>query len=133
MNNWTQAEAIKLCVLIENICPHYGCHVALTGGLLYKHGVRKDCDLLFYRIRQLDDIDYDGLFEALSKIGFQKVSGYGWCIKARYENKSVDCFFPEEIDNSDAYPPVVAAEPSDKSEAICEALLPETCEGKREP
>lgn len=39
---WTQKEAIELCVKIEAICPKYGCHVALTGGLLYKEGERKD-------------------------------------------------------------------------------------------
>lgn len=98
MNPWTQTDAIKLCVLVENICPQYGCHVALTGGLLYKHGMRKDCDLLFYRIRQSADIDYDGLFDALKSIGLEKVKGYGFIIKATYEGKPVDCIFPEEVD-----------------------------------
>src|ERR1035437_5571090 len=56
---WTQTEAIELCVKVEAICPKYGCHVALTGGLLYKQGKRKDCDLLFYRIRQVEQIDFD--------------------------------------------------------------------------
>ena len=50
--NWTQQHAIELCKRIESVCPRYGCHVALTGGLLYKDGPRKDCDILFYRIRQ---------------------------------------------------------------------------------
>lgn len=44
---WTQAEAIALCREIEQICPRFGCHVALTGGCLYKDGPRKDADLLY--------------------------------------------------------------------------------------
>lgn len=99
MSTWTQTEAIKLCVLVENICPHYGCHVALTGGLLYKHGARKDCDLLFYRIRQSAEIDYDGLWSALTVIGLKKVKGFGFCVKASYEGKGVDCLFPEGEDS----------------------------------
>jgi len=95
---WTQAESIELCKLIEQVCPNYGCHVALTGGLLYKEGERKDCDLLFYRIRQVEQIDYEGLWETLAEIGFNKVSGFGWCYKAIYKGKNVDCFFPEEED-----------------------------------
>jgi len=93
---WTQAEAIGLCVKVESICPNFGCHVALTGGLLYKRGPRKDCDLLFYRIRQVEQIDLDGLWAALKAIGIDQVTGFGWCYKARYNGKSLDCLMPEE-------------------------------------
>lgn len=93
---WTQSEAIKLCTKIESICPQFGCHVALTGGALYKTGYRKDLDILFYRIRQVKQIDMDGLWIALERIGIKKKSGFGWCYKAKYGIKSVDCFFPEE-------------------------------------
>ena len=94
---WNQQDAIAMCVLIEAICPNFGCHVALTGGLLYKSGERKDCDILFYRIRQVEKIDVDGLFEALLSIGFVKKSGFGWCFKGVYGGKNVDIFFPEEV------------------------------------
>lgn len=93
---WVQAQAIELCRQIEAICPAFGCHVALTGGLLYKDGERKDCDILFYRIRQVEVIDMDGLFDALATIGVVKVSGFGWCHKACFEGRQIDCFFPEE-------------------------------------
>ena len=93
---WTQQQAIELCKKVEAICPQFGCHVALTGGLLYKDGERKDCDLLFYRIRQIAEIDFEGLFSALALIGLVKVSGFGWCHKATYEGKNVDMFSPEE-------------------------------------
>lgn len=94
--DWTQMEAIDLCVKVESVCPKFGCHVGLTGGLLYKSGVRKDCDIIFYRIRQCDKIDMDGLWNALNQIGLIKTSGFGWCYKAKFFGKSVDCFFPEE-------------------------------------
>lgn len=44
MSVWTQREAIDLCIKLERIAPAFGAHVALTGGLLYKSGQRKDCD-----------------------------------------------------------------------------------------
>ena len=97
MKNWTQSEAIELCKKIESICPPHGCHVALTGGLLYKEGPRKDCDILFYRIRQRKTIDFDGLWKALEAIGFVKKSGFGWCYKAEFDGKPVDCFSPEDF------------------------------------
>lgn len=95
MSDWTQQEAITLCHAIEQISPAFGCHVALTGGLLYKEGPRKDADILFYRIRQVEAIDETGLFEALKSIGIEKVSGFGWCHKAIWNGKKIDFFFPE--------------------------------------
>ena len=93
---WTQDEAITLCRLIECFCPKYGCHVALTGGCLYKDGGRKDLDILFYRIRQVKEIDLDGLFAALELIGITKQSGFGWVYKATGSNgRNIDMFFPE--------------------------------------
>ena len=96
IQQWTQAEAIELCRLVEAVCPMFGCHVALTGGTLYKDGPRKDLDILFYRIRQEPEIDIDGLFEALAMIGIERTRGFGWVIKATFHGKNIDCFFPEE-------------------------------------
>lgn len=97
--NWTQQQAVNLCIVVEAVCPPFGCHVALTGGTLYRPTEpRKDCDILFYRIRQVKKVDVDGLFKALEVVGLKKVSGFGWCHKAEYEGKQVDCFFPEEQD-----------------------------------
>ncbi len=96
--NWTQADAIELCRKIEAICPPFGCHVALTGGTLYKDGPRKDLDVLFYRIRQRDTIDTDGLFQALRTIGVERTKGFGWCHKAAFQGRNIDMFFPENQD-----------------------------------
>jgi hypothetical protein len=102
---WTQAEAIALCRKIEDVCPAFGCHVALTGGVLYKLGERKDLDILFYRIRQVGEIDVDGLFRALRSLGIEHVSTGSFVAKATYRGRKIDCFFPEELDGEGEYPP----------------------------
>ena len=38
MKTWNIDDAINLIVKIEELAPKYGCHVALTGGVLYKVG-----------------------------------------------------------------------------------------------
>lgn len=94
---WTLSDAVALCREVEKICPVFGCHVALTGGCLYKDGGRKDCDLIFYRIRQRD-IDYAALWAALREIGLMRVESFpypAWCCKALYNGRNVDCLFPE--------------------------------------
>jgi len=95
--NWSKEEAIALCCEIEAISPPFGAHVALTGGCLYKDGKRKDADVMLYRIRQVKEIDTEGLFLALGKIGFTDITGFGWVFKGFYKSKPVDLFFPEEI------------------------------------
>ena len=93
---WTREQALDLCRHIERIAPIYGAHIGLTGGLLYKEGPRKDCDILVYRIRQVPEIDTDGFFEALQEIGIEKTGGFGWCHKAVWDGLPMDFFFPEE-------------------------------------
>jgi len=100
---WTREQAINFSILVESVCPDYGCHVALTGGSLYKPGVRKDCDILFYRIRQAPAIDEEGLFAALYALGVVCGPRHGWVQKATYQGKQVDMFFPEH-DDATGYP-----------------------------
>lgn len=92
---WTQQAAVDLCRKIEEIAPAFGCHVALTGGTLYKDGERKDADILFYRIRQVDEINVSGLMSALVTVGVTPGDDFGWCHKAAYEGRPIDFFFPE--------------------------------------
>jgi hypothetical protein len=119
-DHWTQAEAVALCRQIESICPQFGCHVALTGGTLYKDGPRKDIDILFYRIRQTPEIDIDGLFAALADIGIERIRGFGWCIKAAFNGKHIDCFFPEEDGEHSSGADV---EPIDLGELLVETVF----------
>lgn len=95
---WTQDMALIFAASVESIAPKFGAHVALTGGCLYKNGPRKDVDIMFYRIRQVERIDIEGLLEALVTtfkpalvIGARK----GWVQKARFNGRQVDFFFPE--------------------------------------
>lgn len=98
--NWTLNEAIDICKEIEIISPKFGCHIGLTGGVLYKEGSRKDLDLILYRIRQTPVIAFEELFLEMEKIGIKKVSGFGFCIKAEYKDKKIDFLCPEEEGNS---------------------------------
>jgi len=93
---WTQQEAVNLAKIVESFAPDYGCHVGLTGGCLYREGPRKDCDLLFYRIRQAESIDIEGLLKALESIGVIILRGFGFCYKCAYGLKDLDLLIPEE-------------------------------------
>jgi len=100
---WTQKEAIELVTEIEKVCPSAGCHIALTGGALYKKGPRKDIDIIFYRIRQVKEIDTDKLFKLLdNKFDITIVGKYGWMCKAkcRNTNRGIDILFPDSSSNN---------------------------------
>ena len=93
---WSHEAAVGLCRLIEPIAKQCGCHVALTGGTLYKDGKRKDCDILFYRIRQVPKIDVPQLFKKMGEVGVERGKAYSdWLIKATYCGRAIDFFFPE--------------------------------------
>jgi len=101
---WTQAEAIRLCTTIEHCCPQAGCHVAMTGGCLYKDGPRGDLDLVFYSIRHLR-LDVQKLMEILQSIGFDHITGGGWRYVGYIYDKKVDLLFPESPKSAnDNYP-----------------------------
>lgn len=122
MNKWTQQQALDLCRKLEEISPRFGCHVALTGGLLYKDGERKDADILFYRIRQVNAIDVDGLMDAITKIGIERGKDHGWCYKATYEGRNIDFFFPEregsEYPGEDDPPSLATQKPEETEEIV---------------
>jgi hypothetical protein len=102
--SWNLSQALPLIRQIELVCPAAGCHVALTGGVLYKSEDRKDLDLLFYRIRQKEEIHMNTLWVILAELGIDRLSGFGWCYKATYHGKPIDIFFPEEQDGGDYNP-----------------------------
>ena len=109
----TLADGVDLCRLIEAFCPGFGCHVALTGGCLYKDGDRKDIDILFYSVRQ-KEMDRAGLTLALvSDAKMELVAVHGWMQKMRWRGAVVDVFFPEEpkLESGEHYPLVESPEP----------------------
>ena len=96
MMKWTQTQAIELCRQIEQFAPLYGCHVALTGGTLYKVGERKDIDILFYRVRQEENIDVHSLKNALAQVGIAIERDCGFVVKANWKLcAAVDLLFPD--------------------------------------
>lgn len=106
---WDQEEAIAFCTAVEEICPYYGCHVAMTGGVLYKQGPRKDLDLVFYRIRQVPEIQVAELLASLqTRLGVVVVTAGAsenapFVIKLTWRGLRVDCMFPESTYG--VYPP----------------------------
>jgi len=96
MPTWDLKDAVELCSRIEAICPAFGFHVALTGGLLYKGGIaRKDMDLIFYQIRQLKKVDVAGLIKSLKDLGLCDFCGGGWRYVAKHQGRTIDLLFPE--------------------------------------
>ena len=103
---WTTAEAIELCRKVEPIVTRFGCHIALTGGALYKDGARKACDLIVYR-EGLDfgkergsfaeTVDRNALLYALKEIDLHVMHEFIRVVKCQYEPglKFVDLIFPE--------------------------------------
>lgn len=107
---WTRDEALELCRQLERIAPKYGAHIGLTGGLLYKDGPRKDCDIIIYRIRQAPEIEQEYMFAAFEEeAGVTKVGGFGWCHKATWRGKPIDFFFPEETGEYEGFDEVAHA------------------------
>lgn len=91
---WTQEQALILCVEFEKIAPKHGGHIALTGGTLYKEGVRKDLDILVYPIRG-KCFDWDGFFDEIEAVlGVNLDGDFGWCKKASYKGWHIDFFDP---------------------------------------
>lgn len=118
MNTWGIDDAVTLIVKIEAVAPLYGCHVALTGGVLYKVGRRKDLDILFYRIRQVAKIDVGGLMASLELIGLTKPVGSGWIYKSDFRGKGIDIFFPEN-DGNEEYDRAVGKEAKAEVALMC--------------
>ena len=96
MISWTQQQAIDLCIQIEQFAPQYGCHVALTGGCLYKSGPRKDVDIMVYRIRQVERIDLAALVMRMcADLGVRAIELYGWVTKLHLaDGRCIDLFDP---------------------------------------
>jgi len=97
--SWTREEGVALCTAIYNLpSEKFNCYPALTGGLLYKQGTRKDCDIVIYQRGDVNGerppIDWDALWIALKKIGVELLCDYGYVKKCTYLGKTVDIFDP---------------------------------------
>lgn len=97
-----QATGIDLCkALYEKLSPH-GFFPALTGGLLYKEGSRKDCDIVIFRHRQnVQPFELVEIEHLLVECGFTDIRHHGFVTKANMGIFPVDIFNPESKNGTD--------------------------------
>lgn len=93
--------AVSLARKLEKVALACGdCHIALTGGTLYKDGSRKDMDFIVYRVRQFETLDKERFLSYARSVGVKELADFGFCVKCHYtadDGKlySVDLLFPE--------------------------------------
>jgi len=69
--------------------------VALTGGLIFQQGERKDIDIIIYRNRATMPFETIQLGDKLVSFGFTNIRYYGFVTKCEWEGHSVDILHPE--------------------------------------
>lgn len=101
--------AITMCKELYNTLKKYDIYPALTGGTLYKEGLRKDIDIIIYKgtsggLLSLDEVIYEGvpisvgsstLHEQFTSVGIEVIQDFGRVVKARWYNTDIDIIFPE--------------------------------------
>lgn len=101
---WDRNMAVKLAMKMEAQASAADLHVALTGGVLYKDGPRKDADFIIYRHNTPESIDSKEDL-AYRRAAFEKNLGifygieikahYGYLTKAEWEGNKFDIMYPE--------------------------------------
>jgi hypothetical protein len=92
----TISDGINLCKLMQKELDEIGLFPALTGGLIYKDGQRKDIDIVIYRHRQkLRFFETIDIKKQLESIGIEITGFYGFVTKAKWNGFIVDIFNPE--------------------------------------
>lgn len=92
----TQQDGITLCEILHKKLSPKGFFPALTGGLLYKCGNRKDIDIVIYRHRQqVTHFETTDLIDSLIEVGVEITASYGFVTKAKWNGLTVDIFNPE--------------------------------------
>src|SRR5688572_1010196 len=112
---WTTKEAISLCTILEPLAAMNNCHIALTGGLLYRTGMRKDCDIVVYRRgmlkgeKELPEFNREEITKSFSRV-LTIVNEFTRVTKAAFDGKPVDLLFVNMISESDNDTPSAATE-----------------------
>lgn len=88
-------NAQKLCnILHEELGFLY--FPALTGGVLYKEGERKDIDIVIYRHRQnTSPFELEDIEGKLASAGLTEFKHFGFVTKAKWNGINIDLFNPE--------------------------------------
>ena len=91
-------DGVKLCNVINSAgIEEIGGHIALTGGCLYKEGVRKDIDIILYRRKPEVEINQAKLVEFLISLDITHIREFGRVLKARWEGVEIDIIQPEVV------------------------------------
>ena len=91
-------DGVDICRCIYHSLSGLGFFPALTGGLLYKDGDRKDCDIVIYRHRQdVAHFETIEIQEKLEAIGFYDFKHFGFVTKAKFKGFDVDILNPETV------------------------------------
>lgn len=91
------SEATALCRRMYEVLEPAGYYPALTGGCLYKPGLRKDVDIVIYRHRQRREaVDMREVMYLLNTIGIIFDKGFGFVTKAHFNGISIDLLNPED-------------------------------------
>ena len=99
-----QQKGIELCQILHKKLLDCGFFPALTGGLLYKEGNRKDIDIVIYRHRQnVAEFEMSDIENHLVDIGFYDFRYFGFVTKVKWKGVDVDLFNPESKGHDDGY------------------------------
>ncbi len=95
----TYEMAVALCAALYKVLEPEGYYPALTGGLLYKEGNRKDIDIVIYRNRQkIQGFEVVDIANLLAKVHLNITDSFGFVTKAEWHGFIVDIFNPETND-----------------------------------
>lgn len=95
----THEMAVALCAALYEVLEPEGYYPALTGGLLYKEGNRKDIDIVIYRNRQkIQGFEVVDIANLLAQVHLNITDSFGFVTKAEWHGFIVDIFNPETND-----------------------------------
>lgn len=109
------SNAIRICTVLYKLLEPYHVFPALTGGTLYKQGLRKDIDIILYKGSNGGELDGKTLLhnhvpqivnhvttleEVLVNNGFRFIADYGRVIKCVYNDTDIDLIMPEALEGT---------------------------------
>lgn len=104
------SNAIRICTILYKLLEPYHVFPALTGGTLYKQGIRKDLDIILYKGSNGGELDAKTMLDKhvpilnnvgtsletlLRNEGFDGMTDYGRVIKCKYGDTAIDLIMPE--------------------------------------
>lgn len=98
----TLQEALKIAPKLEAIAAANGCHIGLTGGLLYKSTERKDADFVVYKHnddetvgKQIARNDFENALRRTPEVRF--IGFFPRVTKIMWEDLPIDLIYAEQF------------------------------------